>query len=467
MKDLLKVLAVSSLLALTTACSDDDDDNNEVAEPPSQPLTTVVDVAAGSDDFETLTAALQATGLDATLSDANAQFTVFAPTDDAFALLGEETINALLEDPDTLSSILTYHVLGSRVESGAAIDAAGTTVETVNGASIGLSLSGDNLLVNTATVTATDITASNGVIHVIDAVLMPPMMSDEAPTMNIVETAVEAGNFTTLAAALEATDLIAPLSDESQTYTVFAPTDEAFAALGEETINTLLANPDVLESILLQHVVGAEVDSITAFSLNGMQAQTLSGAMIDIMINPETDTLMFGDATVTMTDIQTTNGIIHVLDTVVVGDVQVPMPAQSIVDVAVANGNFTTLVSALQTTGLDETLADLETEYTVFAPTDAAFDMLDQATVDALFADADALSDLLLYHVLPGTVQSDAAIAVANSDMPDITMANSVDATLSVQDSMLFINDAQVVTANVAAANGVIHVIDKVLMPMP
>ncbi|WP_212746618.1 fasciclin domain-containing protein [Pseudoalteromonas ruthenica] len=466
MKDYLKLTLIAGLLALTTACSDDDDNDTAVVEPPEAPITTVVDVAAASEDFETLTAALQATGLDATLSDTDSQFTVFAPTDDAFALLGQETIDALLEDPDTLSAILTYHVLDSRVSSSAAIDAAGSTIATVNGAALGLSLSGDELLVNTATVTTTDISANNGVIHVIDAVLTPPQSQPQQPTMNIIETAVASDDFTTLAAALEATNLVATLSDESQEFTVFAPTDAAFAALGQATIDTLLANPEVLKEILLQHVVSGSVDSITAFSLNGQQAQTVSGNQIDITIDGENDTLKFGDVTVTMTDIQTTNGIIHVLDTVVVGEVQVPAPAQSVVDVAVGNGNFSTLVAALQTTGLDTTLADLEREFTVFAPTDAAFEQLDQATLDALFADAEALSDLLLYHVLPdATVQSDAAIAVANSEQPMITMANGDTATLSLQNDMLYIDNAQVTTANVAADNGVIHVIDSVLMP--
>tara|TARA_Y100000588_G_scaffold241881_1_gene255903 strand:- start:40263 stop:42095 length:1833 start_codon:yes stop_codon:yes gene_type:complete len=465
-KDYLKLTLIAGLLALTTACNDDDDNDTAVVEPPEAPITTVVDVAAASEDFETLTAALQATGLDATLSDTDSQFTVFAPTDDAFALLGQETIDALLEDPDTLSAILTYHVLDSRVSSSAAIDAAGSTIATVNGAALGLSLSGDELLVNTATVTTTDISANNGVIHVIDAVLTPPQSQPQQPTMNIIETAVASDDFTTLAAALEATNLVATLSDESQEFTVFAPTDAAFAALGQATIDTLLANPEVLKEILLQHVVSGSVDSITAFSLNGQQAQTVSGNQIDITIDGENDTLKFGDATVTMTDIQTTNGIIQVLDTVVVGEVQVPAPAQSVVDVAVGNGNFSTLVAALQTTGLDTTLADLEREFTVFAPTDAAFEQLDQATVDALFADAEALSDLLLYHVLPdATVQSDAAIAVANSEQPMITMANGDMATLSLQNDMLYIGNAQVTTANVAADNGVIHVIDSVLMP--
>ncbi len=460
MKNFFRTLIVLSSLSYLTACNNDDDKHVQPVE-----VSTIVDIAASSDDFETLTSALQATGLDATLSDHNGEFTVFAPTDDAFELLGEDTINALLQDPDTLSEILTYHVLDSEVGSAAAIGAAGTTVMTVNGASIGLSLSGDSLLVNTATVTTTDIMADNGIIHVIDAVLMPPKESEQ-PTMNIVETAVEAGSFTTLAAALQATNLIAALSDETQMYTVFAPTDAAFAMLGQQTIDTLLANPDVLKEILLQHVIGVEVDAVTAYSLNGQQAETLSGNMIDIMIDSSTDTLKFGGATITMTDIKTTNGIIHVLDAVVVGDVQIPAPAQSIMTVAEANGNFTSLVAALQTTGLNETLADMEREFTVFAPTDAAFEKLGQDTIAALFADADALSNILLYHVIAdATIQSDAAISVANSDTPEVTMANGQKVMLSIKNGMLYINDSQVTMANVSAENGVIHVLDTVLLP--
>ena len=122
---------------------------------------------------------------------------------------------------------------------------------------VGLSLDGDNLLVNVATVTITDIQADNGIIHVIDAVLMP--LADRAePTMNIVDTAIAAGTFDTLVSVLQTTGLDAALADESRSFTVFAPTDEAFAMICAETIAALLANPDVLTDILLQHVVEAE-----------------------------------------------------------------------------------------------------------------------------------------------------------------------------------------------------------------
>jgi uncharacterized surface protein with fasciclin (FAS1) repeats len=448
------------------ACNDDDDDH-VITPPPTPPAepTTIVDAAIANGGFTTLVAALQATGLDATLDDETATFTVFAPTDDAFALLGQETIDALLADTDTLADILTYHVIGSEVDSTAAISSAGMKVEMVNGDSVGLSLSGDSLLVNTATVTTVDIETDNGIIHVIDAVLIPPEEKG-TPTANIVDTAIAAGSFNTLVAALQATNLDAVLADESSMFTVFAPTDDAFAMLGEETITTLLANPDVLSSILLQHVVAGEVDSVTAYTLNGMQAETASGAMVDISINTDTDMLTVGGVNVVTKDIYTTNGIIHVIDAVIVGDVEVPSQAATVVDLAVDAGSFTTLVAALQATGLDAVLANADGEFTVFAPTDAAFAQLGDDTIAALLADTDTLSDILLYHVISGAkIMQDAALTVANSADNKVTMANEQMAALSVADSMLYINKSAVSMADLMADNGIVHVVDQVILP--
>lgn len=454
------VLSLAALVFLQGCSSDDEPRIEEVAP------TTIVDVAVADGSFTTLVAALQATGLDQTLADTTTTFTVFAPTDAAFALLGQETIDALLLDTDTLSSIISYHVLPGEVNADAAIAAAGSTVTTVNGANIGLSLSGPDLLVNTATVTATNIQTDNGIIYVIDAVLMPPAVVGE-PTANIVETAVAAGNFTSLVATLQATGLDTVLDDETQEFTVFAPTDAAFAMLGQDTIDTLLANTDVLSNILLQHVVSGTVDSVTAFSLNGASPETASGATIPLTINTETDTLVFGGANVTTRDIYTTNGVIHVIDMVIVADVEVPAPAMSIVDVAVDAASFTTLVAALQATGLDAVLANTDTEFTVFAPSDAAFALLGQDTIDALLLDTDTLRSILLNHVISGaTILQDAAVTVAQSDSNIVTMENGESVALSLSGSTLYVNKSAVSLTDVLADNGVIHVIDQVILPL-
>ena len=150
----LKILGITIFSVMfLQACNDDDKKQvEEVVEP-----TTIVDVAVENGSFTTLVAALQATGLDVTLSDTDSKFTVFAPTDDAFALLGQNTIDALLADTDTLSNILTYHVIAGEVNAETAIGLAGEKVAMVNQDSVGLSLDGNSLLINTATVITTDI----------------------------------------------------------------------------------------------------------------------------------------------------------------------------------------------------------------------------------------------------------------------------------------------------------------------
>lgn len=455
-------LTIVSLFFLQ-AC--DDSDSGSSSPTATKTPVTITDYAASQSEFTTLVAALQATGLDDTLDDESASFTVFAPTNAAFEILGSETVNALLADTETLTDILTYHVIGSAVDANAAVASAGSAVAMVNGDMVGLSLDGGNLLINTATVTQTDIVTDNGIIHVIDAVLIPPADKGE-PMMNIVETAVNAGSFNTLVAALQATGLDAALADGSASYTVFAPTDAAFAMLGEEKINYLLANPDVLTNVLLQHVVGAEVPSVSAYTLNGMDAETLSGAMLPISINSETDMLMFGGANIVTKDIYTSNGVIHVIDMVVIADVELPSYLMSITEVAAANGSFNTLVAALQATDLDSVLADEEGTFTVFAPTDAAFALLGEETINALLADPEALANILLYHVVSGAdVRAETAISVANSSESKVMMANEQYSALSMADGTLYINKSSISMADVVANNGVIHVIDQVIIP--
>ena len=395
-----KILSVTVLsVFLLQGCNDND---NDVIEQVSQDVvapTTIVDAAVNDGNFTTLVAALQATGLDTTLADTDAKFTVFAPTDKAFALLGQDTIDALLADTDKLSDILTYHVISGEVDAAAAIALAGTTVDMVNGDAVGLSLDGDKLLVNTATVIITDIQTDNGIIHVIDAVLLPPAEMME-PTVNIVEVALaDPDNFSTLVAALTAADLVTTLSNEDATFTVFAPTNAAFALIAPDTLTALLGDTDTLTKVLLQHVIAdAAVNSVNAYALSGNMVDTASTAKVSLNINMDTDKLLFGGANVVMKDIYTTNGVIHVIDAVILGDVALPKPSMSLVDIASSNSDLSTLVSALQSTGLDTVLANLDNNYTVFAPTNAAFAKLPAGTVEGLTSEQ--LSNILLLSLI-------------------------------------------------------------------
>jgi uncharacterized surface protein with fasciclin (FAS1) repeats len=453
----------AACLLLLAACSDSNNpptspDRTGDAAPPPQGPGSIVEVAQEAGDFTTLVAALQATGLDATLADEAQTFTVFAPTDAAFEVLGQETIDALLADTDRLSDILLYHVIsGQAVDSGTALSLAGSTVEMASGAPVALTLRDGELFINNARVVTVDIEASNGLIHVIDAVILPP-----EPTVfdgTIVDAALATDDLSTLVTAVQAAGLVDVLADETQTFTVFAPTNAAFEALGADTINALLADIDALTDVLLYHVVpGAAVDSITALSLLGEQVAMANGDTVTIGVTD--GALTINGATVVLADIVTSNGTVHVIDAVLTP----PSPELgNLVEVATAAGNFTTLLTALDVAGLTDTLADETALFTVFAPTDDAFAALDTATLEGLLADPDALSNVLLYHVIGDqVVGSEDAIAL-NGSM--VEMANGATVTVTVRDGALFLNESRVIAADVPASNGVIHVIDAVLVP--
>jgi uncharacterized surface protein with fasciclin (FAS1) repeats len=432
-------------------------------EPQDPELTDLVNTALAAGNFTTLAAALEATDLISVLGDETRNFTVFAPTDEAFAALGKDTVDALLADPDALRDILLYHVLADNtVDAATAISLAGTTVETANGEDIALTLDEGNLFVNMSKVIATDVLASNGIIHVIDTVLIPPADSGEPALGSIVDTAAAAGSFNTLVAALQATGLDATLADPDSTYTVFAPTDEAFAKLGDDTIKTLLADPEALSAILLYHVLaGQVVDSTTAISLAGSQVATVNGESVAISVDG--DRLLINQSAVVIPDIPASNGIIHAIDTVLLPPQPAPENAGTLLDIARADGNFTTLVAALELTGLDSAIGHPDDTYTVFAPTDAAFAKLGQATIDALLADPVKLANILRYHVLAGTViDSQTAASLVGIS---IEAGNGERLVITQRDGALFVNDSKIIATDIRGVNGIIHVIDTVLIP--
>ncbi|MEE4277022.1 MAG: fasciclin domain-containing protein [Halieaceae bacterium] len=427
--------------------------------PPTQEGPGNIVEVAEEAGFATLLAAVDAAGLTSVLADEDETYTVFAPTDEAFEALGQDTIDGLLADPETLSDILLYHVIsGQGVDAETALSLAGSTVEMANGDIVALTIRDGDLFINGSQVVTTDVEASNGIIHVIDAVLLPP--EDAEPTGNIVEVAVANGSFTTLVAAVEAAGLAETLADPDASLTVFAPTDEAFAALGDDTINALLADIDALSDVLLYHVISGEVDSITATSLLGEMVEMVNGDSVTIDIRD--GALFVNDSQVIIADVPATNGVIHAIDAVLVPPADAMEPG-TIVDVAVADGRFTTLVAAAEAAGLVETLADPSATFTVFAPTDEAFAALGEDTINDLLADPDALGNILLYHVIADQeVPAEVALTLDGSD---VEMANGDTVSISVTDGDLFVNDSQVIVVDVEASNGIIHAIDAVLLP--
>lgn len=285
---------------------------------PTMATKDIVDTAKGAGNFNTLAAALSAAGLVDTLKGPG-PFTVFAPTDEAFAKLDKTLLANLLkpENKATLVKILTYHVVTGDVMAADVVKL--TSAKTVEGSEVKIKVDGSGVMVDGAKVIATDIAASNGVIHVIDSVLVPASVDLSAlgvtamAEKDIVDTAVAAGSFKTLAAALTAAGLVDTLKGPGP-FTVFAPTDEAFAKLDKTTLADLLKpeNKAKLAAILTYHVVPGSVLAAEVTKLTS--AKTVNGA--DLAIKVVNGAVVVNDAKVTATDIKASNGIIHVIDTV-------------------------------------------------------------------------------------------------------------------------------------------------------
>jgi len=493
----MTIFVIASLLASPVVVADDTQD--------------IPTNAQNTGAHDSLVAALSHAGLVSALQ-ADGPFTVFAPTDDAFAAAGIDLSTFDTDEENaTLSDILLYHVVSGAVASSDVTD--GMSAEALNGDDVSFTVSEGSVMVNDATVTSADVMASNGIIHVIDKVLMPPADLGDIPTV-----AQGTGIHTSLVAAVVQAELLTTLQGDGP-FTVFAPTDDAFAAAGIDL--AALDNEEgkaTLTDILLYHVVSGAVPSSAV--TDGMSATAVNGDDLSFAVG---EGVMVNDANVVLADVPASNGVIHVIDKVLMppaeiteedGDIcyntvthtvaagatfaecmayayyedyemngqtftgcynmvthtftmvsqaeceaYIWTPAVNIAMTASATTIHNSLVAALTQAELVATLQG-DGPFTVFAPTDDAFAAagIDLAALDNEEGKA-TLTDILLYHVVSGAVPSSAV-----TDGMSATAVNGDDLSFAVGEGVM-VNDANVVLADVPASNGVIHVIDKVLMP--
>ena len=271
---------------------------------------------------------------------------------------------------------------------------------------------------------------------------------------DIVETALSDGRFKTLATALTEADLVSVLQGEGP-FTVFAPTDEAFAKLPEGTVAELLkeSNREKLQAILKYHVLAGE--ATLSGALKAADVATVQGDSVEIGFSE--GRVRVNEAALVNADIQCANGIIHVIDSVLLP----PKPKQkNILETAEAAGSFSSLLAALEFTGLASMLNG-EGPFTVFAPTDAAVSALPEDTEELLKEEnRDQLKAILTYHVVPGKVTAGDALNAGTA-----TTVNGQPITVALKDGTLKVNGATLRTVDLQCTNGVIHVIDGVLLP--
>ncbi len=453
-----------------TSCSDDDNGPT----PPTEEETNIVEAAQATSDLSTLVAALQKADesanndLVAALS-GDGPFTVFAPTNQAFNdLLAQLDGFDSLDDfssqqlQDLLAIILTYHVVAdASVLSTDLSD--GQSITTLQGSSLQVSTSGGVFIEDAtdvaAQVTTADIEVSNGVVHIIDKVLLPQAILDELADIILVpitDLAIGNENLENLVAALIAADGDLPTVLRGDgPFTVLAPTDEAFetfldgAALADVPV-------DVLTNVLLNHVISGEVTSNDLTGLGSGYTSTLATGAgdqnVSLFFNTADGVTFNGVSSVVTPDVKALNGIVHVVDAVI----DIP----NIVDHAVANPGLTSLVGAL-TEGGNTTFTDLlsneEETFTVFAPGNDAFSAFTNPNSNDLNA-------ILSNHVVVGAAafSSDLTNSYVNT-AAEFAADENLSLYINTDDGVTLNGSSNVAMADIVASNGVIHTVDAVI----
>ncbi len=452
----LKAMLIVFAVVFSASCSDDDEN------PVIDTNPDIVDLAVATDDLSTLVAALQRADLVSALQ-ADGPFTVFAPTNAAFeAFLNANSFASLEDVPvEVLTQVLLNHVVSGEFTSGSLSSGYVSSLSTAGAGGNNLSL-----FINTtagvaingiSNVTTADVDATNGVVHIVDAVIGLPNIVDHAlanPDLSELVGALTDGGNTTF------TDL---LSSDNEEFTVFAPVNAAFGAFTNPNGNTLA-------NILSNHVMVGTTAVSTGLSNSYVNTAgtNADGDFLSLYINTDSGVTLNGTSSVAAADIIATNGVIHAVDAVI----DIP----TLVTFAVADPNFSTLVSALTeltpATDFAGILSRTEggngdsinPDFTVFAPTNDAFAALPS------IPDEPALTQVLLHHVVAGAnVRSGDltdGITASTLEGDDITinLPGSGDNIADVTDGS-GVNDIGIIAVDVQAGNGVIHVLNKVMIP--
>jgi len=414
---------------------------------PIESTTTVYDVIASEEEITIFHSAVDQAELETYFRQADL-VSVFAPSDNAFQNLPPGMLDALLADPDgLLTDLINYHHFNGLLLSGLLND--GDMITMVSGQTIELSVNQNGIFLNDAKIIIEDIVADNGVVHVLDAVIMPKV-DDRNTVYDIIANST---NHNTLEAALIESELDDMLI-EGDGLTVFAPTDAAFNALPAQLLQEWLDDPTgLLRNVLLNHVY----DGTIGFSdlQDGNQFVMESG--LEATISLRSDGLYINDARIEIVEINADNGIVHVINAII----EETEVSNTIYDIVSNSSEHIILKETIDAADLADRLSQ-NTNITLFAPTDAAFNTLSPGFFMTLINDPDGeLRDLLTNHIYEGTLLSSGL-----SDGTSIDMSGGLLVHIFEMNGDILLNESTIITRDVQADNGIVHVIDAVLMPL-
>ncbi|MGB8860080.1 MAG: fasciclin domain-containing protein [Ilumatobacteraceae bacterium] len=362
-------------------------------------------------------------------------FTVFGPVDDAFAKLPLDVLHAVQDNPDMLKAVLLHHVVAGAITPD---QLAAGELTTAGGDKLTITKDGDNFYAD-GNLIGTPVEATNGYVYLMNDVLVPAIG-------DIIDVATTLPGFGTLAALVTQADLVDTLKGDGP-FTVFAPADPAFAALPSAIVDTVTGDNALLTTVLTHHVIAGK------YNLDQLPEGKIKTVAGDELTITKADGVTYIDGNaVTVQNVQATNGVIHVMSNVLV-------PALGdIIDVATTLPGFSTLATLVTQAGLVDTLKG-DGPFTVFAPTDDAFDALDSATRAKVLADPALLTTVLTYHVVPGKLTTD---QLTEGKLKTVA---GVELTVTKVDGVTYIDGNPIAIQNVQASNGVIQVMGAVLVP--
>lgn len=410
---------------------------------------TVYDIIQSEEELSIFRDAVDMSGRASDLDQADL-VTVFAPSDDAFEALPMEVLQELLDDPTgLLRDLVDMHSFNGNLLTSFMTN--GTSITMKNGTSVDITVNSEGIFVNDAKLIFIDLIADNGVVHVLDAVLLEEGMMEKYTIFDLVKERSELN-------ILENSILRAGLDDElndGNDLTLFAPTDDAFSLLPQSVLDAILSGPvDDLEIILLNHLHDGLIRFI---DFNDGANFSMAGGL-DATMTLGSDGYYINNALISVIELYADNGIVHIIDAVI-QEVEV---RNSVYDIISNSNSHFILKETIDDSGLADDLIK-GTGLTFFAPTDAAFNAsLDPAELMALLNDPTGdLKELLEDHLIYQTL-----LEVDLVDGYRFTTEGELDVNVIDKTDGLYLNDAKLITTDIQADNGVVHVIDAVLMPL-
>ncbi|XP_041653548.1 transforming growth factor-beta-induced protein ig-h3 isoform X2 [Cheilinus undulatus] len=396
----------------------------------SNNVNTLLDI---DDDLETLRTAMAAAGLTALLEN-EGQYTIFAPTNEAFEKIPKETLNRILGDPVALRDLLNYHIL--RTMHCAESIVSGTPMETLQGTTLEVGCDGDQMTLNgRAIITKRDQLGTNGVVHYINELLIP----DSAKVL----LELAEGSSLATAARLFVEAGLTPHLTGSEALTLMAPLDEAFKG-------SLSMTPD-LRKLMTNHILKEQLSSNSLY--HGQELETLGGLRLRVFVYR--NNICIENACIAAHDKTGRYATMFTVDKVLTP------PMGTVMDVLKADDRFSLLVGAIQTAGMTE-LLNQQGALTFFAPTNDAFSAMPPPELNKLMRNRAELSSLLRYHLgegmlVSGGVSSHTRLKPLQGERLELGMRNYT----------VYINRIPVAEADLMATNGVVHAINSIVRPLP